>query len=54
MPKPRSVAACDEALGHEWGLKLRHGPIYGEITTTKADPTLQAAAEAFAKAVCGK
>jgi hypothetical protein len=53
-PKPRPVAACDEALGHDYGLKLRHGRIYGEITASKADPALHAAAVAFARAVCGR
>jgi hypothetical protein len=53
-PKPRPVAACDEALGHDYGLKLRHGHLYGEITASRADPALQAATAAFAKAVCGK
>jgi hypothetical protein len=53
-PKPRPVAACDDALGHEYGLKLRHGRVYGEINASKADPALLAATEAFAKAVCGK
>ena len=53
-PKPRPVAACDEALGHDFGLKLRHGQVYGEITASRADPALQAATAAFAKAVCGK
>ncbi len=54
VPKPRPVAACDGALGHDYGLQLRRGATYGEITVPTADPTLQAAAEAFAKAVCGK
>lgn len=53
-PKPRPVAACDEALGHEYGLKLRHGQVYGEVTASRADPALQQAAEAFARAVCGR
>jgi hypothetical protein len=54
VPKPRPVAACDEAQGHDYGLKLRHGHVYGEITVSRVDPALQAAATAFAKAVCGK
>ena len=54
VPKPRPVQACDGALGHDYGLQLKSGAVYGEITVPKADPALQAAAEAFAKAVCGK
>ena len=54
VPKPRPLAACDEALGHDYGLKLRHGHVYGEITVSRVDPALQAAATAFAKAVCGR
>jgi len=54
VPKARPVSACDEAQAHDYGLKLRHGRVYGEITASRADPALQAAAAAFAKAVCGK
>jgi hypothetical protein len=54
VPKPRALATCDEAVGHDYGLKLRHGRVYGEITVPRIDPALQAAAEAFAKAACGK
>ncbi|MBI5477373.1 MAG: hypothetical protein HY906_00875 [Deltaproteobacteria bacterium] len=54
VPKPRPVTACDEALGHDYGLKLRRGRVYGEITASRADPALQTAAAAFARAVCWK
>jgi len=54
VPHPRPVSACDGALAHDYGLQLRSGPVYGEITVPRADPALQAAAAAFARAVCGK
>jgi len=54
VPKPRPLAACDGALAHDYGLQLRHGRVYGEITVPRVDPALHAAAAAFAKAVCGK
>jgi hypothetical protein len=54
VPKPRPVSACDGALAHDYGLQLRVGAVYGEITVPRVDPKLQEAAVAFAKAVCGK
>jgi hypothetical protein len=54
VPKPRPLAACDEALAHDYGLKLRHGRVYGEITISRVDSALQTTAAAFAQAVCAK
>jgi len=54
VPKPRPVAGCDSAEAHDYGLQLRHGRIYGEVTVLRVDPALQVAAAAFARAVCAQ
>ncbi len=52
VPHSRPVAVGDEALAHAYGLHFRRGAIYGEVTVPRAEPALQQAAEAFARAAC--
>jgi len=54
LPSPSPLPLCHAALGHEYGLIFQRGRVYGEISLSKADPRLREAAQAFARAVCGK